>query len=392
MRKAPTEAQLLLRPQPSIEARERHFGELRHEAEALLARGVSVSLRAGPEGELEVIPPGTGEAQRQRIVRFLAREEAPSEARLEGTEAPLELSPAPHRSVPPLVRWQRLFLWGLVLLSVASVAVSNELPWQALVAFGLIAAYAVTTRERASDGFAQAVNALTLVGLIALLAVAFTKAQTFQVSAAEGALLLAANRLLVRRTPEDDGLLHLTTFLLLAAGAALGGDLLYGLLLTGFACSPRRRSRSPSCAAASRSKPPPGPRRSCRPPSSPPPGCSSIPRPWVAPRCSSDGGVPPLSASPAGPDEGLLQRWTPHHGGQAIAWTSPPAARSTGTRTSCCGWRCARAIPRPCTIFVPSPSMPSPAPAGDARRTKRAGPVTPGPPPRPRSRVRSSCS
>ncbi len=229
-----SQAQLILRPQPTAQALERHLRELRYQAETLLRRGASVSLRAGDLGELELLSPGTGEAQRRRLLNLLAREAAPAVARADGLEAPWTSAPEGPRSVPRLLRWQRAFLFSLVGVAVASVAVSGELPWQALVTFGLLAAYAIPTRERASEGFAQTVNGLSVVGLAALLGAAFTRTASFQVAAAEGALLLCANRLLVRRTPEDDGLLHLTTFLLLAAGAALGGDLVYGLLLVAF--------------------------------------------------------------------------------------------------------------------------------------------------------------
>jgi protein-glutamine gamma-glutamyltransferase len=129
---------------------------------------------------------------------------------------------------------QRAALLGTAALAFASIAVSRVVPSWSLIAYGLAWLVGLRGREtlwQRHTWLPSALNYGTLFGLIALGASTLAGVQSLQTSAGMGTLLLGANRLLVRRGPQDDGLLHLSCWLMLAAGAALSGDLLYGLFL-----------------------------------------------------------------------------------------------------------------------------------------------------------------
>jgi protein-glutamine gamma-glutamyltransferase len=116
-----------------------------------------------------------------------------------------------------------------------SVAVSAQLPPWALGGFGLAWVGGLVWREHTTPLRARAVNGATAGLLLALILQVALRAVTLPLAAGEGALLLCANRLLIRRTARDDALLHLTCWLLLASGAVLTGELWYGLCLVAYA-------------------------------------------------------------------------------------------------------------------------------------------------------------
>ena len=133
------------------------------------------------------------------------------------------------------VRLQRATLFAAAAAAFAAVAVSQALPAWAIAGFGLAWIAGLFLRERSSRGFGTATNLLTVLGVLVLLAPAVRDQDKLPIAAAETALLLCANRLLVRRTSFDDGMLHLSCWLVLASGAALTGELLYGLCLLVYA-------------------------------------------------------------------------------------------------------------------------------------------------------------
>src|SRR5262249_38728864 len=119
-------------------------------------------------------------------------------------------------------------------LAFGSVACGGQLPLWSLFGYGLAWLVGVRSRETLwlkAPWLPSTLNYATFTGLLALGAATAFGAQTLQTSAGLGALMLAANRLLVRKGPTDDGLLHLACWLILAAGAALSGDLVYGVFL-----------------------------------------------------------------------------------------------------------------------------------------------------------------
>jgi transglutaminase-like putative cysteine protease len=129
---------------------------------------------------------------------------------------------------------QRTTILLTAALAFGSVAFGGVLPLWSLFAYGLAWLVGLRSRETLwlrALWLPSWLNYATLAGLLALGASTVFGAQTLQTSAGLGALMLAANRLLVRKGPMDDGLLHLSCWLMLAAGATLTGDLLYGLFL-----------------------------------------------------------------------------------------------------------------------------------------------------------------
>ena len=231
------EVRLHLRPNLAEAARERHLEELRFAAESFLAQGIEVGLVGGPSGGVALVAPGLGAPQLARILQILAREPGGTNTAVDstGSKAPAHPAAGSHRPRPSrFIRLQRAALFAVAATAFAATASSGELPWAIPVLFALIWLYAFQSRERASLGFARTVNLATLALLVVLALLALTKAQGVTLSAAEASLLLCANRLLIRRTPSDDALLHLSCFLILAAGSTLGGELQYGLCLLVF--------------------------------------------------------------------------------------------------------------------------------------------------------------
>jgi transglutaminase-like putative cysteine protease len=145
-----------------------------------------------------------------------------------GTIAP------PREGRADFLTLQRAALFATAAAAFASVAVSRVLPIWALLAFAVAWLIGWRGREvywRRLPRLPQIVNFTSFAAILALAAATALQSLSLQAAAGIGALLLGANRLLVRKGPQDDGLLHLSCWLVLASGAALSGDLLYGLFL-----------------------------------------------------------------------------------------------------------------------------------------------------------------
>lgn len=133
------------------------------------------------------------------------------------------------------LRFQQAALFAAAATAFIAVALSRVLPAWCLWGFAAAWAAGLLLRERPWRLFAATVNLSTIAGVLLLLAPALRDRARLPVAAAEAALVLCGNRLLVRRTGGDDGLLHLSCWLVLASGAGLTGELSYGLCLLAFA-------------------------------------------------------------------------------------------------------------------------------------------------------------
>ncbi len=133
------------------------------------------------------------------------------------------------------LRWQQASLFLSAAAAAAGAAVGGQIPAAALVAFGAAWTAGLVLRERTSRPLAVVVNLATVLGVPLVLMPALGDRSRLPVAAAEATLVLCANRLLVRRGPTDDAMLHLACWLVLASGAALTGELLYGICLLAYA-------------------------------------------------------------------------------------------------------------------------------------------------------------
>lgn len=218
----------------------------------LVAEGCEVGLRL-PDEE---IPPGTGRAQLLRIADRAARlapaaPDAPAPQPFPGTvplAIPLREAPAPPMEArPPAPRWiaptrgrlglfdtQRASLFLALLLAFGSLLISGEMPALMPVVF-LGAMGAAYFRQKESASLSRLANILTLGALFAAVLAVVALQLEVMVVAPTFVVLLAAFRLLARKGPGDDVLLLLMALMMLAGGAALTGDMSYGLLFAAFA-------------------------------------------------------------------------------------------------------------------------------------------------------------
>ena len=130
---------------------------------------------------------------------------------------------------------QRAALLAAVVAGFASLAISGELPIWAVAGFVVAAILGLVLREGAAQGVRNASNVVALGALVVLAAQVLSGAVDVIVAAPTFAVALAASRLLGRRGPADDALLLLSALLMLAGGAALTGDLSYGVAFAAFA-------------------------------------------------------------------------------------------------------------------------------------------------------------
>ena len=238
-----SEVELRLSTASSGELLERELGEAAFQAEWLIGQGNAVSLH---EGTRPIVARGHGPAHLKAVLDGLALFTPASGSgrpcRAEATPSAGPASrPLPTFAASPTGRGDFASdcsgaALGLphAALAFGSIAVSNVVPTWALLAYGLAWLVGLRSRETLWQRLVwlpQLLNWCTLIGLLALGATTIVNVLSLQMSAGMATLLLAANRLLMRKGPQDDGLLHLSCWLMLAAGAALSGDLLYGLLL-----------------------------------------------------------------------------------------------------------------------------------------------------------------
>jgi len=221
-------------------------------ARRLVGEGCEVGLRT-PDHE---VPPGIGRSQLLRLADRAARL-APAAADASapqpfagtvGVSIPLGAAPTPPREArPPGPRWvppksgalalfgtQRLALFLALLLAFGSLLISGELP--VLAAFAFVGASAAAlVRRTESTRHVRTVNALTLLAFALALAAVLVLGLDVMVVAPTFVVVLAALRLFARKGPGDDALLLLMALMMLAGGAALTGDLSYGLVFAAFA-------------------------------------------------------------------------------------------------------------------------------------------------------------
>ncbi|MCP3167258.1 transglutaminase TgpA family protein [Myxococcus qinghaiensis] len=115
----------------------------------------------------------------------------------------------------------------------ASMAVSGQLPLWTLGLYG-VALVAALAGKRLFARRAK-LTALLLLGVAAVLAVNVTSgALNLVVAACAFAGLISAHRLLSAPDAATDGQVHLSGLLMVAGGAALSGELVYGLFLVAF--------------------------------------------------------------------------------------------------------------------------------------------------------------
>ena len=217
----------------------------------LVAEGCEVGLRL-PDDE---VPPSGGRAQLLRIADRAARmSPAPASAPppqpfpgTTGVSVPLvPPPPPPGEERPPAPRWippaegrldlhgtQRLAVFSSLGLALGSLAISGEL------ASGLALPFAASAlvgffRERPVLG-PLAANLVTVLAFLATALAVLALGLDIMVVAPGFVILLASIRLLARRGARDDFLLLLMASMMLAGGAALTGELGYGLLFAGFA-------------------------------------------------------------------------------------------------------------------------------------------------------------
>lgn len=118
----------------------------------------------------------------------------------------------------------------------ASMAVSGELPVWAIAIFGGSLLVALTGKRPLSGHGTLSAIALLLSAVGLYLSVAAGRFDLV-IAASSFAGLITAQRMLSEPIPATDNQVHLTSLLMVSGGAALSGDLLFGLCLAFFAVS-----------------------------------------------------------------------------------------------------------------------------------------------------------
>lgn len=116
----------------------------------------------------------------------------------------------------------------------ASMAVSGELPIWCVAIFGAALAIALTGRRPLAGHATLSALALLLAAGGLFLSV-FAGRFDLVIAASAFAGLLTAQRMTSEPVPATDNQVHLTSLLMVSGGAALSGDLLFGLCLAAFA-------------------------------------------------------------------------------------------------------------------------------------------------------------
>jgi len=123
---------------------------------------------------------------------------------------------------------------GAALSAFGSVALSGAVPSWALLAFAIAFAISLTNRRPLAGRTGWSVAVLLLAALLIFGSV-FRGGLDLVIAAVSFAALVTAHRLLSEPTPSTDHQVHLTSLLTLAGGAALTGELWFGLCLALFA-------------------------------------------------------------------------------------------------------------------------------------------------------------
>lgn len=231
---------------------------LAESALALARRFLEMGCEVGFAWNDGSVPPGAGPTQLRRIgdaaaSLLVGRTDAPAPKAFRGSHAVPVPGAAPAELVKPQVTpvheaiagdsrgrltlhgMQRAALLAAVVAGFASLAISGELPIWAVGGFVVASVLGLALREGAAQGVRNASNVVALCALIVLAFQVVTGGADVIVAAPTFAVALAASRLLGRRGPADDALLLLSALLMLAGGAALTGDLSYGVAFAAFA-------------------------------------------------------------------------------------------------------------------------------------------------------------
>lgn len=227
-------------------------------AAALARRYVEAGWEVGLSTPGEALAPSTGVGGLRRLLPALAklRPALPSSAAPKAhpgaqpivvplLAAKLPVTPRLEPLPPPaavgvagrltLAGVQRLTVWLSTALAFASVAISGELPLWAHLGVALGALVGLRAREAPGRATRTAANVAVLLALAVSIALVVVGQLEVYVAAPTFVVCLAATRLASRGGAADDPLLLLSALLMLAGGAALTGDLAYGLLFVGFA-------------------------------------------------------------------------------------------------------------------------------------------------------------
>lgn len=123
---------------------------------------------------------------------------------------------------------------GAALAAFGSVALSGAVPGWSLLAFLIAFAVSLVDRRPLSGRTGWSVAVLLLAALLIFGSV-FRGGLDLVIAAVSFATLVTAHRLLSEPTPATDHQVHLTSLLTIAGGAALTGELWFGLCLAAFA-------------------------------------------------------------------------------------------------------------------------------------------------------------
>lgn len=204
------------------------------------------------------IQPAAGPNQLRRIGDALARliaapANAPAPRPHRGSHGvevvPIEAEPEEEIRLAPLYEpgalpgggsltlhgMQRVSLLAAVVAGFSSLAISGELPIWAIGTFVVAAILGLILREGSAPSVRNLSNLFAVTALLALAFQVVSGSAEVIVAAPTFAVMLAASRLLGRKGPADDALLLLSALLMLAGGAALTGDLSYGIAFSAFA-------------------------------------------------------------------------------------------------------------------------------------------------------------
>lgn len=227
-------------------------------AAALARRWVEAGWEVGLSTPGETLPPATGVGGLRRLLPALARlrpalpsiaaprtppgsqpivvpllvAKPPGAPRIEALPPPAAAGVAGRLTLAGV---QRLTVWLAAALAFVSVALSGELPLWTHLCVALSALVGLRGREAPSATTRLLANVAVLVALAASIALVVTGQLEIYVAGPTFVVCLAATRLASRGGVADDPLLLLSSLLMLAGGAALTGDLWYGLVFVGFA-------------------------------------------------------------------------------------------------------------------------------------------------------------
>lgn len=130
---------------------------------------------------------------------------------------------------------RRLASHATVAFAFLSITTGGEIPAPLVGLFFVLLIASYFFGERIGRGRAGLFTALTAAVLFVLAGLVVTGRVDMVIAASLFAATLSLNRLFARQSSADDGLLYLGALMMLAGGAALSGEVLYGVCFVGFA-------------------------------------------------------------------------------------------------------------------------------------------------------------